>query len=153
MRKLLAEKSKCSGCKICEAVCSYQKLGDRFNNKKAAIRVVIAGELGERISPIICRHCRKPKCADACPQGAFFKDEKTEALIIDGNKCIGCGLCAEECPFGAINIHEEFTVPIKCDLCSGNPACVQYCVPGAITFEAQHRIGASKREKEVSTND
>ncbi|KJS87543.1 MAG: hypothetical protein JM58_04195 [Peptococcaceae bacterium BICA1-8] len=147
MKKILVNKDKCSGCKICESVCSYQKLGDKFNRRKAAIRVVIEGELGEKITPIVCRHCKKAKCAEVCPVDAFYEDQNTGALIIDKVKCIGCGLCAEECPFGAINLHDEFEIPFKCDLCGGDPLCIKYCVPNAIVYEEEHRIGASKRER------
>lgn len=149
MKKLLVDKKKCSGCRICESVCSYHKLGDKFNRKKAAIRIIVEGELGENNTPVICRHCKKAKCSEACPVEAFYQDEKTGALVIDQNKCIGCGLCAEACPFGAIYLHEELSIPLKCDLCGGEPLCVKYCVPTAITYEDEQRLGALRREKGV----
>ena len=37
-------------------------------------------------------------CLYVCPRGAT----DTEDSIIDVNKCIGCGVCAEACPSGAI---------------------------------------------------
>ncbi|MDK2821868.1 MAG: anaerobic carbon-monoxide dehydrogenase iron sulfur subunit [Clostridia bacterium] len=147
MKKILVDKQKCSGCKICESVCSYQKLGDRFNRRKAAIRVIIEGDLGEKITPVVCRHCKKAKCAEVCPEDAFYHDNKTGALVINENKCIGCGLCAEACPFGAIYLHSDFNIPLKCDLCGGNPQCIKYCVPQAIIYEEENRVGSLKRER------
>jgi len=149
MKRILVDKEKCSGCKICESVCSFQKLGDRFNRRKAAIRIVIDGELGEKIKPVVCRQCKRAKCAEVCPENAFYSDIETGILTIDENKCIGCGLCAEECPFGAIYLHSDFNIPLKCDLCGGDPQCVKYCVPQAITYEEENRLGSSKREKGV----
>ena len=37
-------------------------------------------------------------CLYVCPTGAT----DTENSIIDPNKCIGCGVCAEACPSGPI---------------------------------------------------
>ena len=39
-------------------------------------------------------------CLYVCPVGAT----DTENSIIDVNKCIGCGVCAEACPSGAISM-------------------------------------------------
>ncbi len=39
-------------------------------------------------------------CLYVCPTGAT----DTEDSIIDVNKCIGCGMCAEACPSGAISM-------------------------------------------------
>jgi rubrerythrin/NAD-dependent dihydropyrimidine dehydrogenase PreA subunit len=39
-------------------------------------------------------------CLYVCPSGAT----DTENSIIDVNKCIGCGVCAEACPSGAISM-------------------------------------------------
>ena len=39
-------------------------------------------------------------CLYVCPTGAA----DTENSIIDVNKCIGCGVCAQSCPSGAISM-------------------------------------------------
>lgn len=39
-------------------------------------------------------------CLYVCPTGA----SDTENSIIDPDKCIGCGVCAESCPSGAISM-------------------------------------------------
>jgi CRP-like cAMP-binding protein/Fe-S-cluster-containing hydrogenase component 2 len=50
-----------------------------------------------------CRSCRDPLCMTQCPVGSIRRKEDLEILIEDW--CIGCGKCAELCPYGNINMH------------------------------------------------
>jgi Fe-S-cluster-containing hydrogenase component 2 len=84
--------------------------------------------------PMACMQCEDAPCAAACPEGAFYWVQSTGALAIDGDKCSNCGNCIPACPYGVIYLHQDRSVPIKCDLCEGSPICITYCVPGAITL-------------------
>ncbi len=55
--------------------------------------------------------------------------------------CDGCGACAEACRFDAINLHDG--IPLICDLCGGEPACVAVCPTGALSFEETEEEGVS----------
>jgi Fe-S-cluster-containing hydrogenase component 2 len=89
-----------------------------------------------------------------CPVGSIRRRNSREIIIEDW--CIGCGLCANNCPYGNINMHPFPTgkyeenpetkrqIPIvqqkatTCDLCSeldGQPSCVYAC-----PHDAAHRM-------------
>ncbi len=64
--------------------------------------------------------------------GAITLNEHTGAWIVDVEECIGCSDCVEACSFGGIVFDEELGVPLKCDLCGGEPECVAMCPTGAL---------------------
>ena len=126
MKVFRALSGLCTGCRICEIMCSLSKTGV-INRYRARIRVSASDE-GIH-SPIICRHCKKPPCLVMCPiTGAMYMDSTTGAVVIDDSKCIGCLACVEACPFGAIQVGPEKEI-LKCDLCNGDPICTKYCPP------------------------
>jgi len=52
-----------------------------------------------------CTFCMR--CYDYCPDVSIQMDGKTRERAIDYDHCKGCGICAEECPRGAISwVHE-----------------------------------------------
>ncbi len=58
-----------------------------------------------------CRDCGI--CISMCPQAAISKREEGNdfELVVDPNRCIGCGFCAGACPCGIWNLVEN--VPIE----------------------------------------
>jgi carbon-monoxide dehydrogenase iron sulfur subunit len=86
---------------------------------------------------VVCYQCRKPPCGNRCPAHAITYDETRGIVVVDEKECVGCGICVEDCPFGAIKIHSSTGRAIKCDLCHGSysaPACVEFCAPGVLQF-------------------
>lgn len=121
MPYLYADPLECTGCRICELSCAF--LHEHvLNPKKARVRVVRREE-GPDI-PVACRHCEKPVCIDACPEGAIRKIDKTGLVLIDRKKCNGCALCVEACPYDAIFMHPGRHLAINCTLCG---FCVKHC--------------------------
>jgi Pyruvate/2-oxoacid:ferredoxin oxidoreductase delta subunit len=51
----------------------------------------------------LCSECRY--CRDRCQMDAFLPGDGPSR--IDLSRCIGCGLCVETCPGGAIRLHEK----------------------------------------------
>lgn len=59
-------------------------------------------------------------------------------LIIDSEKCIGCGVCEENCPFGAISVEDGCAVVNdSCTLCG---SCVETCEPQALCIEGAGKM-------------
>jgi Fe-S-cluster-containing dehydrogenase component len=71
---------------------------------------------------------------EVCPTKAIFIDAKIGAVQINERLCIGCRACLDVCHFGGICIDPKTSKPIKCDLCEGEPACVEVCPKEAIKF-------------------
>jgi len=69
---------------------------------------------------------------------------KKMAVKILEDKCIGCQLCVDACPYGAINMVDgKARLNEKCIGCG---ACIEACKVGAIVGEE----GVEKEEKDVS---
>jgi carbon-monoxide dehydrogenase iron sulfur subunit len=117
--------SQCTGCRICELVCSFfhYKI---FNPSLSRIKV-ITDESELLDFPVTCRHCLDPTCQSVCPTQAISRNNQQGVNQIDEELCVGCGECVSACPFGAIFIPLGEKAPICCDLCGGEPQCVKYC--------------------------
>lgn len=59
----------------------------------------------------------------------------SEKAVIDAEKCIGCGKCAEHCKFGAVE-HNDGVYGVNEYLCEGCGVCGYVCPAGAVTMTA-----------------
>ncbi|HJH25796.1 MAG TPA: [Fe-S]-binding protein [Methanophagales archaeon] len=83
----------------CMFACS-RRVG-RGGFDKSAIRVRSAGGIERGFVIVVCRACENPPCAKVCPTGAL-RERKGGGVILNEDKCIGCGFCAQACIMGAI---------------------------------------------------
>ena len=78
-------------------------------------------------------------------------------IHIDEEKCNGCGLCAEACHEGAIDIIDGNAKLVRENFCDGFGDCLPGCPTGAITFEEreapEYDEKAVKETKEKKTMD
>lgn len=147
MEKILSiDFDQCGGCRTCELICSWSHNPGVVRPSLSRIHVVKDEKLG-RNGPIVCRHCEKPVCKDVCPVDAIGRDEKTGEVEINHEVCMGCKLCLEMCPFGAIGLDPEKEMMIKCDLCQGDPKCVQWCPRDAIRYEKVEVVASLRRSR------
>ena len=96
--------------------------------------------------PRSCLHCEDAPCVTVCPTGASYKRVEDGIVLVNESACIGCGLCAWACPYGARELDAEAGVMKKCTLCvdriynenlpeeDREPACVRTCPTGARHF-------------------
>ncbi|MEM3019393.1 MAG: 4Fe-4S dicluster domain-containing protein [Candidatus Bathyarchaeia archaeon] len=120
---------RCRGCGCCELICSLIHEGEC---NPSTSRIVVKKDFFQlKFEPETCRQCPEHPCLSACPVGAIRVDPKTGAKVLEDSLCVGCGLCARACPFNLdgyiLRFHPGRKVYLKCDLCGGNPACVEYC--------------------------
>lgn len=126
--------SQCVGCGQCQLICSLEKEG-QFAPWLSRIKLYRNQNL-VLTEPRTCQQCKDAPCAAACPiEGVFQLDRTTGVLFIKKDECIGCQQCVEACPFDMIVFNERESYAMKCDLCSGNPACVSACCAGVLKVE------------------
>ena len=136
------DSSSCSGCKACQVACQdknnlplgvlwrrvYEVSGGQWTRTgEAWTSTVFAYNLS-----LACNHCVHPKCAGVCPVDAY-EVRPDGVVLIDPQKCIGCGYCAWACPYDAPQMDRSVGSMTKCNLCCDNldaglpPACVAAC--------------------------
>jgi Fe-S-cluster-containing dehydrogenase component len=96
--------------------------------------------------PKSCLHCEDAPCVTVCPTGASYKRSEDGIVLVNEDWCIGCGLCAWSCPYGAREMDAAEGVMKKCTLCvdriynenlpevDREPACVRTCPANARHF-------------------
>lgn len=133
MKAVLIDLSKCVGCMNCQYACSFTQADD-FKEDDANIRVNYYPNDNVTVT-LSCLHCDNPTCQSVCPSNAITRDADTNAVIINSDKCSGCKMCIEACPYGAIHFNANSKTSVKCDLCGGQPNCVKHCISGALTYD------------------
>jgi Fe-S-cluster-containing dehydrogenase component len=74
-------------------------------------------------------------------------------VLFDEQRCIGCKMCVQACPFGVITMRPDKKGVLKCDLCverlarGEEPACVGACPTRALIFGDEQKAGRRKRRK------
>jgi Fe-S-cluster-containing hydrogenase component 2/CRP-like cAMP-binding protein len=119
---------------------------------------------GDFLVATACRSCTDPHCMSGCPVDSIHRGKHLQIVIED--HCIGCGLCASNCPYGNIfmvpNRRRSIEAPhpdypgkttmvaqlkaATCDLCDAKgvrsapaPQCVASC-----PHEAASRVSGSE---------
>ena len=93
---LLIDEALCVRCDNCEKACAETHHGVSRLNREAG------PTYGTLHVPTSCRHCEHPHCMKDCPADAIHRAPNGEVFIDD--KCIGCGNCERNCPYGVIQM-------------------------------------------------
>ncbi|MBV9712248.1 MAG: FHA domain-containing protein, partial [Ktedonobacteraceae bacterium] len=90
---LVIDLDKCIHCNECEEACARRYGHSRMNRKGMVV--------GNISIATTCRQCQDPVCM-LCSRAGIARRPNGEVYITES--CIGCGICAERCPYGAISI-------------------------------------------------
>jgi Fe-S-cluster-containing hydrogenase component 2/CRP-like cAMP-binding protein len=90
---LVIDLDKCIHCDECEDACERRHGHSRMNRKGMVV--------GNISIATACRQCQDPVCM-LCSRAGIARHPNGEVYITES--CIGCGICAERCPYGAISI-------------------------------------------------
>ncbi len=125
MKLIQVISDNCTGCRICEMVCSFRH-EQECSTTKSRIRILKDKEFGNHLLQL-CIQCADAPCIESCPREALYRDEKTGVVIVDEENCTGCEECIEACPLHALFLDKEKDIIFKCDLCGGEAECVKVC--------------------------
>jgi Fe-S-cluster-containing dehydrogenase component len=158
---IVSDPNICGGCRRCEAACTGFNLGKAqptcsnvkvnrnlsFGAKDVSGGLRVDGIFGNfRVVQDTCRQCPHPvPCQVACPNDAIEVVAPLNARVVNEDKCKGCGICVEACPWEMISLNGQVlaaeTKARKCTLCFDSlaagqerPNCVEACITGALQY-------------------
>lgn len=142
---LIVDHERCTGCRLCELVCSVKNAG--VSNPSRARIHIIKWEMEGFELPMVCQQCESAPCLAVCPVDALSRDDDLERVLVDYDLCIGCKLCVVACPFGGMGIDTVAKKVIKCELCDGDPICVNFCQPEALEYVPASTVNLRKKRE------
>lgn len=154
---LIVDTRKCQGCVSCMLACSLVHEGvESLSLSRIQVLQHPFEAFPYDLTIEQCRQCVDPPCVDECPEGALTVNPKFgNVRMVEAEKCVGCGICVEACPYTpsrpvlvADPAFDHDLKSRKCDLCARTPyhwdkkgggpkgkqACVEVCPVGAIQF-------------------
>ena len=141
-KQLVVKPEKCTGCRTCELVCSFEKTG-AFHPALSAVTVVAFDEAALAV-PVMCQQCDEAPCVKICPVGALYRGDDGVVKCFE-NKRIVCRLCADACPMGNMSYLPLSRKMSKCNRCDGDPKCAAFCPSGALSFTSDDAGQSRKR--------
>lgn len=141
-RAFLFDLNRCTGCHACTLACKVENALDPGMRWR---QVITFNEPRFPAVPLFslslaCNHCLDAPCKEKCPALAYTKDERTGAVLIDPQLCMGCKYCPWVCPYDAPQFNTSSGVMEKCTFCSHRlmdglePACTAACPTAALRF-------------------
>jgi len=107
----LIDQKRCMGCRACVAACAVEN----YFTPDAPWNVMVEYEVGtfpavKRVyNTMNCMHCEQPSCKAACDSVGAKAISKNPfgVVLVDYDKCIGCGYCVAVCPYGVPQLNKS----------------------------------------------
>jgi Fe-S-cluster-containing hydrogenase component 2/CRP-like cAMP-binding protein len=167
---LVLDLTKCTRCDECVRACIDQH--GHASHGMPITRLIREGKrFGDYLVATACRSCKDAYCMIGCPVDAIHRGKHLQIVIED--HCIGCGLCATNCPYGNISMVPNESSALtrrKADASNGSSAATaaqpkastcDLCDPGghrdtpmprcvyACPHDAAHRMPGDQLLKKV----
>jgi len=129
IKRIEIDIDKCTGCRICEAVCSayhYEPKYSLVNPERSRIRVFFDEE-NDVYVPMLAGPYTQAEC------------DCRKIYTINEQKYDECIFCPASCPSRDIFKEPDSGLPFKCDMCGEppppeGPLCVAWCLDDALTY-------------------
>lgn len=150
IKQIEIDVSKCTGCRVCETVCSAFHSEPRYsrtNSKRSRIRISF-DETNDLYVPMFAGPYSQVEC-----------NGRNSSYTINGEKYGECLFCPVSCPSRDLFKEPDSGLPLKCDMCGEppppeGPLCVAWCVDNALTYvereEEAQKEGETEEEKEMA---
>lgn len=128
----------CSGCMACIMACkAWHGAGPAVSYRRVLFENSPEGSTN--FYSVSCVNCTACLCEPACP-GEAFAISGGGLMLLEVERCTGCGNCLALCPYGAVQFEPVVGKAVKCNFCFDRladgmkPVCVQSCPTGALGF-------------------
>ncbi|MFH1011473.1 MAG: 4Fe-4S dicluster domain-containing protein [bacterium] len=177
----LYDGSLCIACRSCQVACKqwnylpgektkffakaggYQNPSDLSPNTWTIIKFyeIMKGDKVEWLfRRFHCSHCTDAACIKACPVEpvkAMTRHPRFGTVFVNADLCIGCGACADYCPYGVPHVDPKLEKSRKCTGCFDRvangliPACATTCPTRSIKYGTMDEMLAiaAQRTKEL----
>jgi Fe-S-cluster-containing dehydrogenase component len=179
---MVMDLDRCNGCNACVIACKVEhNTANTVNFTRIFEREIgTYPNANRQFLPVMCNHCEDASCIDVCPTKATYARDKDGIVLVDWDKCIGCGACILACPYeqrfqildnrttfpdGETAFDKPDTnrapngVTAKCDMCyhrideGKEPACAEACPTDARIFGVVSEDSAEDETPFQNLND
>jgi benzoyl-CoA reductase subunit BamC len=149
IKTIKIDTKKCTGCRVCEAMCSAYHAEPRYgivNAQRSRIRV-FWDEENALFVPVMAGQYTDAEC------------NGRSIVLINAKEYGECSFCRASCPSRDLFKEPVTGIPLKCDICGepmpeGGPSYVRWCSAGALIYhETEEEMNVRETEEETEVEE